>query len=537
MDYVFQPLLGGFFKFTPVPGISFFDNPTTILNDKTRYPQGFNTPGIVQSISATNGDPDFSLKDTVHMFAWYVQDDWKLTRRLTLNLGVRYDLDVNLVGGATQNKNRTYLILKKINHPLTNPLVAGDRLPSDDTNNYAPRVGFAYDPFGKGKTIIRGGYGIYYDQVFLNIPLFAIQSANPTIFATVLSLVNSSIGVGDLPTFKLTDPLPAIPGGLTDIPNNATGRIIDPEYVSPMSQQSNIGFSQEFLKDFVLEVDYTHLLNTHESRRMRLNHRRGTAPTGTLPRLLEDAFLTAGLPRNRLGDIVGEFSINRSRYDGLNIGVRKRLSHKLTFQTSYTLSKAQGYAGRTGEFGALASFDQLNLFDPRELAPTSRDERHRFVWSGVMDLPWGFQVSPIFQIASSRPYTLSAGADVNRDGITNEPCVPGAASPNGRTCPNNVGILTMRGGYDLDGNQVSGNFFIMDLRVTKFISLSRVREGMNIGLFFESFNLSNRTNFGNAFTGNVRSGNYETASGLPTGTYGITVAAPYQAQLGFRFSF
>src|SRR5438093_4291677 len=192
-----------------------------------------------------------------------------------LNLGVRYDLDVNLVGGATQNKNRTYLILKKINHPLTNPLVAGDTLPSDDMNNFAPRVGFTYDPNGRGKTIVRGGYGIYYDQVFLNIPLFAIQHANPTIFATVVSLQNSAIGVGDLATFKLTDPLPPIPAGLTDLPNNSTGRIIDPLYVSPVSQQLNIGFSREFLKDFVLEADYTHLLNTHESRRMRLNHRRG----------------------------------------------------------------------------------------------------------------------------------------------------------------------------------------------------------------------------------------------------------------------
>ena len=221
VDELFEPLLGGFFKFTPVPGITFFDDPTTILSNKTKYPQGFNTPGMIQGISATNGDPRFTLQGNTHQFAWYLQDDWKVSRKLTLNLGLRYDVDTNLVGGATQNKNRTYLILKKINHPYTNSWVDGNRLPSDDKNNFSPRVGFAYDPAGKGRTVIRGGYGMYFDQVFLNIPLFAIQSANPTIFATVLSLANSSIGVGDLPTMKLSDPLPAIPGGLTDIPNLA----------------------------------------------------------------------------------------------------------------------------------------------------------------------------------------------------------------------------------------------------------------------------------------------------------------------------
>jgi len=77
----------------------------------------------------------------------------------------------------------------------------------------------------------------------------------------------------------------------------------------------------------------------------------------------------------------------------------------------------------------------------------------------------------------------------------------------------------------------------MDIRVTKEINLGRVREGMKIGFYFESFNLTNRTNFGNNFAGNIRSNLYQTTNGLPTGAYGIVAAAPYQAQLGFRFTF
>ncbi|HEY3131100.1 MAG TPA: TonB-dependent receptor, partial [Acidobacteriota bacterium] len=178
LDYVFEPKLGGFFGFTPVPAITFFDNPTVILSDKAKYPQGFATPGIVQGIQSTAGDPRFDVKDKIHMIGWYVQDDWKVTRKLTLNLGVRYDADINLLGAGNQTQNRTYQILKKINSPITNGWING--VPGNDLNNFAPRVGFAYDPNGDGKTVIRGGYGIYFDQPFLNIPLFAIQHANPT---------------------------------------------------------------------------------------------------------------------------------------------------------------------------------------------------------------------------------------------------------------------------------------------------------------------------------------------------------------------
>jgi hypothetical protein len=528
-DYVYEPLLGGFFGFTPVPSVSFFDDPTTILTDKTKYPQGINTVGIVQQLTATAGDPRFTIPGPTHMFAGYVQDDWKVTRRLTLNLGLRYDVDVNLLGGSIQDKNRTYQILSKINHPLTNGWVRG--LPGDDRNNFAPRVGFAYDPTGSGKTIVRGGYGIYFDQPFLNIGLFGIQQSNPTIFGTVYTLQNNTIGSGpDLATFKVGDKLPVTSGGLTSLPVGATGRIIDPDYVNPMSQQWNIGFSRELWRDFVLEADYTHLLNTHESRRVRLNYRVNNV------RILRDALIAGGFSGGQFADIVGESSVNRSRYDGLNIALRKRLTHRFNFQTSYTVSKAIGYGGRTGEFGAVAIV-QNDYLASSELAPTPRDERHRFSWAGVFDLPWGFQVSPILQFGSPRPYTLTAGADLNGDGINNELCIPGAASPGGRTCPRDVAINSARGGYDIDGNFVSGRLFLMDLRVSKYFNLGRLHEGMNIGFFFESFNLTNRTNFGNRFSGNVRSTLYQTTLGLSTTTYGIVVAAPYQAQLGFRFTF
>ena len=420
MDYIWEPIVGGILGFSYHPNITFFDNPSTILSNRSSYPQGFATPGIVSAITANSGSPYFDFQG--NQVAWYVQDDWRVSRKLTLNLGVRHDVDLGLLGVSRQDRNRTYLILKHINSPWAS------HLPEDSLHDFAPRFGFAFDPKGEGKTVIRGGYGIYYDQTFINIPLFAQQQTYDTVFAQTTSLVNDVIGRGDLATFRVGDPINLAPASTT-IAVGSQGRLIDQNYRSPMAQQSNIGFSQQFLKDFVLEVDYTQTLNTNESRRIRANPKIVVGSAN--PRLLESAFTAAGLPANRLADIIVDSSVNRSRYDGLNIGVRKRLSRRMSFQSSYTLSKAVGYGGTSGEFGATARHDQFHYLDPRELAPTIRDERHRLTFSGVIDLPGGLQISPILQFATPRPYTLNAGTDVNRDGVN--PSGTGA-NTRGRTC-------------------------------------------------------------------------------------------------------
>src|SRR5258708_13715755 len=100
---------------------------------------------------------------------------------------MRWDKDFNLIGTQAQAKNRTYLALKAINHP------AASALPHDDGHDFSPRVGFAWDMRGTGRHILRGGYGLYYGQTFLNVPLVMIQQINPTIFATAFSISRADI--------------------------------------------------------------------------------------------------------------------------------------------------------------------------------------------------------------------------------------------------------------------------------------------------------------------------------------------------------
>src|SRR5262249_25100741 len=132
------------------------------------FPTGFSTAGAVKAMTVAVGNPDFIIKDTKQL-GLYFQDDWKMTRRLTVNLGLRWDKDWDFIGGSDVARSRTFQELQAAApfSSLAAALVA--KKPNDYNKNFSPRVGFAFDLTGSGTHVVRGGFGMYYGNTFQNI--------------------------------------------------------------------------------------------------------------------------------------------------------------------------------------------------------------------------------------------------------------------------------------------------------------------------------------------------------------------------------
>lgn len=487
------------------------------------------------------------------MFGVYFQDDWKFRRNLSLNLGLRWDKDFNLIGTKAQGLSRTFLALKAIGHP------AARALPHDDNHDFSPRVGFAWDMGGTGRHILRGGYGLYYGQTFLNIPLFMIQQANPTIFAGVFALSTGDVVPGTGGKILGTDwrfgidPLPTIPPPPTQLAAGNTGRIMDPDYRNPFTQQWNLGYSWQFNSYSVLEVDYTHVLALHESKTININPTRRLFLDATgaeiTSRPLTAAFTAAGLPA--LGRIDLEVSSGRARYDGMNISYRRRLHNRFTVNATYTLSRALAYNGNAAAFRNRATnpFDYLAKTD---FGPVFNDTRHRFSMSGVINLPAGFQFAPIMQLESARAYNASYGGSVDVLGVGSgrgNHVIVFTSSPNdlkatltafGDPGASNANRILYRNclragqcaiaGFDILRGQP---FFQLDTRVSKNF---RIKERYTITALFQMFDLTNRANFGNNFTGDVRQASFGTPNAFIT-PGGVIVPHSFSGEFGVKFTF
>ncbi len=300
-------------------------------------------------------------------FAAFAQDDWRVSPQLTLNLGLRYELDTNVknISGVGDL------------NPLILPFLQGTR--SSDKNNFAPRVGFNFST-RDGRTSLHGGYGIYYDRVTLEIASLErgldgralpieVRAGN-VFFIPPPCLFDPACGQFPPPAPTLANPftgfvLPgAGAGGINIIANNLQ---------NPMVQQMNLGAQREIGRDFVVRADYLHNFGTHF----------------IIGRTIGQVFNpVVGGP-----DLVKNIESSvKTKYDGLLLSIEKRLSNRFQFRAAYTLSKAFNYANDDQIPFSNGPLDSNNL--QLEYAPTPNDQRHRFTFAGVFDLPGGVRAFP-----------------------------------------------------------------------------------------------------------------------------------------------
>ena len=543
VDYLWNPVEGGFFEFNSTLEVDFADNPSVIKNDPVNYPNGFETAGAVTGMSISNGDPNFIV--ATKQLGFYAQDDWKISRRLTLSLGLRWDKDYNMIGGSDIKDSRSYLDLVAVNSPITNPYVS--KIAKDDNLDFSPRVGFAYDLSGKGNHVLRGGYGLYYGNVFQNIPLFMEQLSNPTVFATVLSLTGPTDpvpGTGkNLGDWRYNvDPLPTIPAPATQLPSRATGRLIDPNYRNPVTQEFNLGYTWALNQNTAFEAEYTHVLGLHGNKTINVDQR---VPDGgaCCTRPFDAPFAASSIPDRVPASVRVEESIGREHYDGLNFSLRERMK-RFTLQTNYTLAWAYGYGTGGGSF---RNYPKLAVapFASWEWGPSPNDERHHITVAGVVDLPKGFQISPILQYGSARPFDLTNSSNtLNTGGGTGVGVVVPTSDPTNYTAfagdnagaqncfygLNNVAASCTIAKYDpLRGDP----FFQLDARLGKDIKFG---DKASLQLIAEAFDLTNRANYGNNFQGSIASASFNKPVGFLAPSSVIIPRATW-GELGFRFTF
>jgi len=509
VDFIHNPVEGGFFEFNPTLLIRFGANPSAIVaNANNAYPQGFATPGLVTEMSIANGNPFFLV--ATKQLGFYGQDNWKVNNRLTLNLGLRWDKDFNMIGGADIKNSRTYQELVALNSPISNPLVS--KIAKDDNKDFSPRIGFAYDLTGRGKHIIRGGYGLYFGNVFQNIPLFMEQQANATVFQTLFDLLDPKNdivpGTGKpLGQWRYgVDPMPTINPPSSQLNPGSTGRLMDANYRNPVTEEFNGGYSWALNANTAFEVEYTHVLGLHGNKTINVDQRvpvNGACCT----RPLDAAFAASNPPLPKLGSVRVDESINREHYDGVNFSFRQRMSHRFQLAANYTLGWANSYDGGGSSY---RNYPRLstNPFASYEWGPSLNDERHHVTVSGIVDLPKGFQLSPILQFGSARPYNVTNSSNTlnTGGGTANAVVVPNSDPTNYlKFAGNNAGAQNCF--YGINGapqgctiakyDPLRGDpFFELDMRLAKNIKFG---ERMNLQLLAQAFNLTNRANYGNNF--------------------------------------
>jgi Carboxypeptidase regulatory-like domain/TonB dependent receptor len=524
-------------------GVNFINEPRLFLTFNTGT-GGYsythldnNINGPLSSVSLSGGSAEANTP--MKQYAAYLQDDWRVTNKLTLNLGFRYDA---LTGMAIdQSLNPNFVILDKAGKAGALAGIAGfedfGKSPKEDKNNFQPRAGFAYDVRGNGKDVIRGGWGRYYDFGYTNANiLFAAVNATGVGAGTVFS-VNNSGGIKnpDGSFFKVSDPISNIQslneaGGA--LPLNS--HIASPRIKQPFADQTSFGWSHQLDAATAIDIDYVHSDGKDLGWRPALNQRDGN-PTG--PRHYSTLLAAYGTfsPASFTIDI----SNGKSRYDGINFGVRRRMQHRVGFTAWYSLSQAKGTTG--GGADELSTGNIINHLDPfsdKQFGPSGRtDARHRSTVTATVEAPLGIMIAPIFRFRSALPIALTEGVDLNQNGANTD--LPLKAYAYGGLDANHNPIVKEIGACETINCGRGAALSTVSLRVSKSFKLFGSARVDAIGEVFNLFNALNPGGFiGRRTLGTITSPTPNPDFLRPT-VYAGDFQQPEQriGQIGFRFSF
>jgi len=417
---------------------------------------------------AGEGTTGATTRPNMTEFAGFFQDDWRVSNRLTLNLGVRYDMQ-RVAQPTTKN-------------PSPQLAAAGidtSKIPIDK-NNFAPRVGLAWRPVSNSdRFVVRAGYGIF----FARTPSIMVGTAHSNNGLNVQTITFTGNAVPTYP--NKFDSMPA--GATAPLP---TIFVFDRNYVSPYTQQGNLAVEYGLSNDVSVTVTYLGVRGVHLQRSHDLNVGIPTDTPITVAgegrTLVYKRFPTAR-PFTAFDRLIAFESTANAIYHGMTIQVNKRYSRNIQLSGAYTWSKViDDVPDATavvpqGSDDAKYVQNPVNIRDDRAVG--GNDQPHRVVINGIWDLRYaegvsnrvakgilgGWQIAGIFTAQSGQPYTGLISADLNNDGNNRSDRAP------------DLGRNTFRAPKTVS----------FDPRVTREVS---VIERLRLQFIFEAFNVFNRYN-------------------------------------------
>jgi len=523
-------------------GINYIHEPrlyVTFSSGSTDYAYTHLDLNLAGPISAvTRNKPGSSANLPMDQYGMYLQDDWRVTDRLTVNAGLRYDVVTGF--DLDQSGIPNYNI-------LTGAAAAGrfsgvpgfeefGNSAGEDVNNLQPRVGAVYDLRGDGRDVIRAGWGVYYDFGYTNatilFPGLSAQGGSGTIF----SITGRTAGIrnADGTFFAVGQPISNIASQNEVNPNGPFygTQVTPPGIRQPWTSQFSAGWSHEVSSSTVIDVDYVHIKGTDLGVRWALNTRVNGGN-----RRYQDLNLNPANPTLNM-------SVGQSKFDGINFGIRRRLDKGISFNAWYSLSKAEGLGGLgVDELTTNLVQDSTQPYADVQWGPAARtDARHKVTLSAVFQLPWGVYASPIFRYRSALPLHIWTGYDVNADGVSND-LYPTAFKLTGVDA---LGVPSYKEIGPCENVNCGRGAALsqFNLRVSKVF---RLPHGMNIEAIAEGFNLFNAINpnfpigasaAASFYTGTAANHPVNAVFMKPT-LYAGDAGQPEQrvGQFGFRFTF
>lgn len=466
VDFIHEPVLSGAFASTAEQLIAYPSDPDYYVANPSQF--AFFNPATTQCnppITTTFGITctytpagDGSFSQNVQRLGLYAEDSWRATQRLTINYGLRYQTTWGqfLGEGRSQAENAAYITLKALNIPVA------PSIPRDDRKQIAPRLGLAYSPGLSGKTVIRAGFGMFYQDLAQNGWATAFQGVNNSNYTAGTCALTGGPG-----TYALAG-AGCLSGG-----SGATGNLIGSPYKTPYAIHITGGVQHAFNDHWLASADYVHEQGNHGYRGFPY-----TSASSLFTPLIPTTDPSYAADQAAVVPNVNVFeSDNRSSYNGLMLHLQGNMRH-FNLVANYTLSKAQTWGCLLGELfdyvdgvcpnePGTPNAGLLNAFGPGDYGPSGEDVRHRVVLAGTVHIPGGFELTTVNQIESARPITITNADNTDR--------------------------IYVNGTYtSLD--EFRGTPYIQsDLRLARPIKLN---DRWEIYPFIEFFNLFNRNNPG-----------------------------------------